>query len=245
MMGFIGRKDFVMAPRSFLRPEFIAYASNIQEASNPYDINTAANKLEKISKRCSGNKFQRDYEFHDTLNNFLERRQEGHDTPIPTSLKAKPTKNSKHYEDVTRKTTFQDAYSGTLAALRKVKQETLAEEATHTPSSAASTASGHQHRQARVRKKRTHPQRKRYIVNSKCVESSKKPKTKRQQATTNNPPTHPRQPAPEQNTDKAVAVTSLSLYLTQHQRYTLCKNKEYNKKHFLTVSLLLLPCSFT
>lgn len=143
--GYIDRNDVVMVPRSYLRSEFINYANKIQEAPNPYDIGTTAKKLEKISKRKRGNKYKRDYEFHDTLDKFLDRRQATHDIPAPARIKIKPTKDSKHYEDITRESNFQDAYSGTLAALRKVKRETLAEETLRTPSeptSAFSSASG-------------------------------------------------------------------------------------------------------
>ena len=126
--GYIDRDDVIMVPRSYLRPEFISYASAVQEAPNPYDVNTTAKKLEKITKQRSSNKYQRDYEFHDTLDNFLDRRQESHNIPPPTRIKIKTNKESKHYEDATRESNFEDAYSGTLAALRKVKRETLAGE---------------------------------------------------------------------------------------------------------------------
>lgn len=143
--GYIARDDVVMVPRSYLRPEFLSYASKVQEAPNPYDVTTAAKKLEKISKQRHGNKYKRDYEFHDTLDNFLDRRKASNDIPPPTRLKIKPTKESKHYEDATRESNFQDAYTGTLAALRKVKQETLAQEGLssqkHAPSSGSSSSS--------------------------------------------------------------------------------------------------------
>ena len=139
--GYIDRNDVVMVPRSYLRPEFINYANKVQEAPNPYDIGTTAKKLEKISKRQRGNKYKRDYEFHDTLDKFLDRRQATHDIPTPARIKIKPTKDSKHYEDITRESNFQDAYSGTLAALRRVKRETLAEEELRTPSEPKSTPS--------------------------------------------------------------------------------------------------------
>ena len=131
--GYIARDDVVMVPRSYLRPEFTNFASKVQEAPNPYDVTTTAKKLEKISKQSKGNKYKRDYEFHDTLNNFLDRREKTDAVPPPTRLKMKPTKESKHYEDVTRKNNFQDAYSGTLAALRKVKAETLASDSLKSP----------------------------------------------------------------------------------------------------------------
>ena len=128
MTGFIARHDFVMAPRSFLRPEFIQYANKEQDAPNPYDVNITATKLEAISQRKKGNKFKRDHDFHETLNRFLERREAVGNVPPPTRLKAKANKDSNYYKDVTRETAFQDAYTGTLAALRKVKKETDAEE---------------------------------------------------------------------------------------------------------------------
>lgn len=126
--GYVERNDVVMVPRSYLRPEFINYANKAQEVPNPYDVGTTAQKLEKISKKRHGNKYKRDYEFHDTLDNFLDRRKTAQDIPAPARIKMKPTKESKHYEDMTRESNFQDAYTGTLAALRKIKQETIAEE---------------------------------------------------------------------------------------------------------------------
>ena len=45
--GYVDRDDVVMVPRSYLRPEFISYASAVQEAPNPYDVNTTAKKTRK------------------------------------------------------------------------------------------------------------------------------------------------------------------------------------------------------